>query len=760
ILIDGGVARFALASDPARDKLFMVDNDRALVSVDFDGRNRSVIVADANPDGVLGTLADYQLVAVDEGRAGSGGRVFWLQPYGDLNSTAAFIMRSNMDGSGTPVQIAATDRTTGLVVDQVGGALYWVNGTTIYRSDLDGNGITTVRSSAAGQQIYYLTIDPLARQLYWIDPLNHTLMRRSLLDGSEATLISGLGNAHGIVLRPERNELYYSNDSKIVRTALDGSNPVVITTVDRAYTGPSNLDLNTFPALYMAPPTHNMVLGVDAPYYSPCALNDPFESNNDLGSATPLTVITETVVSAALCTATLGGEIDRDYYSVSVPSNKRLTATVSQLPADYTLVVIHPDGYAAAFSNNPGLADETGTISNTTSAAVTYHVLVQPGFSLQTNSQYELSLVLGDVPPPPNPSDAQCGAVDRYDAPAPGGNGTLASATPLSFGTPLAAALCYSDDVDMYGFDGLAGQTVTIDLPTRPQDYNLTLYDPAGTPTQVISATTPTTYGDNITLTSSGRWTVAVSQPNLTPTTDQYQLLVTDQNCVASDANEPNNSASLATTLVNGNRVRATLCNSADVDVYTFSATSGQQLTLNYPANASAAVLRVVPVAGGADLLQVNPGEQGILTIVADGNYHIFAENNALASADRPYAFELLLGSPVTPPSGSPYIYYSRVSDLIRATLDGSTVEPLLLPNTFAGGNVLASDEVRGKLYILDVFERIVQVNPDGTNPVVVVADTGPSVTRFTESLAVDERSGRIYWTQATAGVVTTIRSA
>lgn len=91
------------------------------------------------------------------------------------------------------------------------------------------------------------------------------------------------------------------------------------------------------------------------------------------------------------------------------------------------------------------------------------------------------------------------------------GNGTLATATPLPFDTLLAAALCYTADVDMYAFDGLAGQTLTIDLPIRPQDYNLTLYDLSGTATAVISSTTTPAYGGSVTLVSSGRYTISVS---------------------------------------------------------------------------------------------------------------------------------------------------------------------------------------------------------------------------------------------------------
>ena len=93
------------------------------------------------------------------------------------------------------------------------------------------------------------------------------------------------------------------------------------------------------------------------------------------------------------------------------------------------------------------------------------------------------------MPPPPDPTNDQCGFVDIYDAPAPGGNGTLASATPLTLTVPMAAALCYADDVDMYAFTGLAGQGVTIDLPIRPEGYSLTLYDPGGASIPVSCAT-------------------------------------------------------------------------------------------------------------------------------------------------------------------------------------------------------------------------------------------------------------------------------
>ena len=96
------------------------------------------------------------------------------------------------------------------------------------------------------------------------------------------------------------------------------------------------------------------------------------------------------------------------------------------------------------------------SVTNTSGAAVTYTILVRR-LRLPEHRPVQADPGTGQCPPPPGPSDAQCGYVDVYDAPGTG-NGTLATATPLSFGVPLAAALCYADDVDMYAFDGLSGQ--------------------------------------------------------------------------------------------------------------------------------------------------------------------------------------------------------------------------------------------------------------------------------------------------------------
>ena len=742
-----------LAADAVRSLLYSYDpvigGDGVIVrsnTLPFDGGGFATVVPAPNPDGVANPPV---AIAVDE----QSGRIYWVQPQGGSASLGSTIRSANGDGTDNVQVVGSGIARTSLVVDSVRGLLYWTEDGAIKRSQLDGADVTEIRATVGGQTPIDLALDPFAQRLYWLDTGRSAIVRANADASGETLVVTGLaGDARGVAVLPLQDALFYSSGGVMRRAALDGSNPVTIATLSGAYAGPSNLNPNTFPQVIIEPPQSPLTIGSGTPLISPCALADSYEPNNDIPGATPLTVASPTEVRGALCNSVLNQPADLDYYRVTVADRKTLSAALSELPANYRVIIQSPAGVTLAFSDNDGLADEFAEVSNTSGATVDFIVLVM-GYGFQNTNQYKLTLALGDVPPPPDPDNDECGFVDVYDAPGVG-NGTLATATDLTMNASMAAALCYASDVDMYAFNGLNGETLTFDLPIRPADYTLTLYNPNG------DAWATPTYGGSVTLDASGRWTVAVSQPALTPTVQQYQLLVTDQNCVASDANEPNNSAAFATPLSNGSRVRATLCSATDVDLYTVSATAGQELTLNYPANASGAVARVAPVGGGGDLGQVAAGSQGVFTIPTSGDYHVVVENNALTGSAVPYQFELLLGSPTPPPSGSPYIYYSRTSDLIRAAVVTGTVEPLLLPDGFVGGPVIASDSVRGKLYILDNFERVVQVNPDGSGAQVVVADTGPGVLRFTESLAVDERSGRIYWAQATFGVVSDIKSA
>jgi hypothetical protein len=753
-----GVSGQAIAADRVRGTLFSFNwldgGDGFIVrsNVDpFDGSGYTEVIT-APISSVLS--APPVAIAVDE----LTGRIYWVRPQGVLASTGSTIRSANADGTDSQQVIGAGNNRTSLAVDSIRGHLYWTENNAIRRSDLDGNNIVVVRAAVGGQTVRDLAIDPYAQTLYWIDPSQTSLFRANSDGSGESAIVTGLNaDARGVAVQPLKGLLYYSSGTTLYQALLDGSNSTAIAQLSGDYNGPSNLDPNVFPVISFEQPGSALVLGGGSPILSPCALADGNEPNNNAGSATPITLIDSAEVNAAICNSVTGQPADIDYYTVSVADRTTLNVTLSNMTADYRVIVQAPAGINQAFSDNNGLADEVVSVSNTSGGAVNYLVIVL-GYGLQDSGQYKLNLALSAVPTPV-PGDETCSAVDGFDSPGVG-NGTLATATSISFGSAAAAALCYANDVDMFAFDGLNGQTVKLSLPVQPANYNLTLYGPSGTQTAVISSTTTPAYGDAVTLSASGRYTVAVSVPNLTPTSNQYQLLITDENCVASDPNEPNNTASFAKVLTNGSRVQASLCSASDVDLYRVTATAGQEVTVNYPANATAATLRVIPAAGGADLGTVSAGTQGRFTIPTSGDYLLRVEDNTLTASAVPYLFEVLLGSPSTPPSGTPYVYYSRSSDLIRTSVLSGTVEPILLGDGFVGGPAMATDRVRGNVFILDNLERIVRVDPDGKNAQVIVANTGPDVFRFTRSVAVDERSGRVYWAQATFGVVFDILSA
>ena len=96
---------------------------------------------------------------------------------------------------------------------------------------------------------------------------------------------------------------------------------------------------------------------------------------------------------------------------------------------------------------------------------------------------YTLHVTVADAPPPPPPPPPPadiCATVDPYDAPGVLGNQTRDTATGISFNQTITAALCYNGDQDYYAFNGVVGQNVRIELPVRPADYYISVFNPDG----------------------------------------------------------------------------------------------------------------------------------------------------------------------------------------------------------------------------------------------------------------------------------------
>lgn len=83
-----------------------------------------------------------------------------------------------------------------------------------------------------------------------------------------------------------------------------------------------------------------------------------------------------------LCNSVLNQPADWDYYTVTVASQQTISVTLSEMPANYRVIVRNRAGLDLAFSDDDGLADDFATVSNTGSTTTTYTILVL-GYGLQ-----------------------------------------------------------------------------------------------------------------------------------------------------------------------------------------------------------------------------------------------------------------------------------------------------------------------------------------------------------------------------------------
>ena len=163
----------------------------------------------------------------------SAGKLYWGdQTLGTLN-------RSNLDGSGQET-LLSTPFHRGLAIDEMNGKVYWSTSTSqfkgeILRANLDGTGQETVVTSTDPEfKPNKIALDILGGKIYWTDYV-FDIVRKSNLDG---TAIQNLyvppfnRNPQGIALDLQNGYVYWGqdifieeHDGKIMRMALDGSNP-------------------------------------------------------------------------------------------------------------------------------------------------------------------------------------------------------------------------------------------------------------------------------------------------------------------------------------------------------------------------------------------------------------------------------------------------------------------------------------------------------------------------------------------------------
>ncbi|MCB1209161.1 MAG: choice-of-anchor D domain-containing protein, partial [Verrucomicrobiales bacterium] len=223
------------AALPSR-ALFYIDSDAAkedILRVSPDGSgNTPVVVVDA----VGGIFAN--VLEIDD----LGGRLFWWENESDK------IYRSNLDGTGITTLVSLTSAAViqDLAYDPVADELYFINSDaaveSILKVDASGSNETpvTVVNSAniGGQFANHLSIDTAGRRLFWFE--NETdAIYRSAIDGTgRVVLVSFTAAAliQDIEYDPVNNELYFidSDNTKddILKVSANGTNNTPVLVVD------------------------------------------------------------------------------------------------------------------------------------------------------------------------------------------------------------------------------------------------------------------------------------------------------------------------------------------------------------------------------------------------------------------------------------------------------------------------------------------------------------------------------------------------
>ncbi len=196
-----------------------------------------------------------------------------------MDSAAAKLQRSNLDGSNVEDLIAIPARPSFLALDSLGGKVYWTESNTdrIRRANLDGSNVEDLVTGEIvapfgialdGSNVedlitsglshpYFITLDVSGGKIYWTDSGTDKIQRADL-DGSdvEELVTSGLSLPRGIALNVSNGKMYWAHSfpEKIQRANLDGTNVEDLVTSGLA--GPVGI------ALYLQASTPTPVPGV------------------------------------------------------------------------------------------------------------------------------------------------------------------------------------------------------------------------------------------------------------------------------------------------------------------------------------------------------------------------------------------------------------------------------------------------------------------------------------------------------------------
>ncbi|MFN0204077.1 MAG: fibronectin type III domain-containing protein [Bacteroidia bacterium] len=188
------------------------------------------------------------------------------------------------------------------------------------------------------------------------------------------------------------------------------------------------------------------------------ACTDVGESNNTLATASTLALNTN-------LTAQISSATDLDYYAFTTTAIQNLSIILTTLPADYDMRLYNSAGTQVGSSQNSGTTGETMTYPN--APAGTYKVYVY-GYSGAFSNTVCYTLKAS--------TSAASNCTNSYEP-----NETFGAAMAITPNIDIKGQIATATDKDYLKFTTTAASAFTATLSSLPADYDMAIYNSAGT---------------------------------------------------------------------------------------------------------------------------------------------------------------------------------------------------------------------------------------------------------------------------------------
>ncbi|MGG9970230.1 reprolysin-like metallopeptidase [Ferruginibacter sp. SUN002] len=315
-----------------------------------------------------------------------------------------------------------------------------------------------------------------------------------------------------------------------------------------------------------------------------------------------------TWISAATATTstsvTLSGLVASSVYDWRVATNcssLSSTATTAQFTTTAVAVCNAPTGLASSAITSSGATVSWTAVSGASNYTVDYKLSSSSTWvsaataitstsvalsGLVASSVYDWRVVTNCTSGTSTATAAQftTAAVTTSCTTAYEANETLATAATIATGTAISAAIGSSTDIDYYKIVTTAAGNITVALSNLPGDYDLYVYNAAGT--QLGASENASTNNESVALTSQAAGTYyikVIGYSGAFSTTVCYALNATTSvstSCVSAYDNTTNATTSGAAQIPLNTNITGTIGTSTDIDYYKFVISTGGTITI------------------------------------------------------------------------------------------------------------------------------------------------------------------------------------